>query len=174
MTDTHPVRPSCLLVYYDLITFLGVVQSHKIDILPITWQSSLERLGFGGTAEINQSFVNLQTSFAFKRVAPPGGNDTSSEDESILYQALACEISVLSHPILRDHPHISNLVAVCWDTTSEDGKVTPVLVTEKTQFGDMYQFAKSQIGQRLSSVQRLRMCYDIGSAIITMHASGKC
>jgi len=168
------VGPSHSTRLYDLVTFLGVAQSHDVDFLPITWQSALGRLGSGGTGQINQSFVNLQTSFAFKRLLPLKAQEAPGcqHSESLLYEALACEVSVLSHPALRDHPHTANLVGVCCDFTSEDGKVLPVLVTEKTEYGDMLHFAKSDLGRGLSTAQRIELCLGVGSAIVSMHAFG--
>ena len=53
---------------YDFISFLAIAQKLEIDFLPITWQSTREAIGIGGTARIDQALLNLQTSLAFKRI----------------------------------------------------------------------------------------------------------
>lgn len=53
---------------YNLIAFLAIAQKLEIDFLPITWQPALSKVGAGGTAEIRQSLIHLQMSFAFKTI----------------------------------------------------------------------------------------------------------
>lgn len=158
----------------DLLTFLETVQRLDVDFLPSVWRPNLETIGVGGTSQINQSLVSLQTSFAFKRRYEPGKYPpiNISKDEKFFYQALTAEITVLGHEPLRDHPNIVNLVGVCWDPTPGNGEVWPVLVTEKSHHGDLLQFSKSAAYHQLKTTQRLALCRDIGSAVGTMHASG--
>src|ERR1700721_2658581 len=54
--------------HYDLVAFLGLAQRLEIDFLPITWQPKLDVIGKGDTAEIWQTLINVQISFAFKRI----------------------------------------------------------------------------------------------------------
>jgi hypothetical protein len=74
-------------VHFDFLSFLGIAQSLKVDFLPITWQPALDTIGYGGTAKIRQTLVNIQMSFAFKRLI-------LTEN----FQALVAEISVLGQP----------------------------------------------------------------------------
>jgi hypothetical protein len=94
-------------VPYDFITFLAIAQRVQIEFLPITWQSTLQQVDIGGTTQINQTLMNLQTSFAFKRVA-----DSQKWDERI-FQVLIGEITMLCHPSIRAHPNIIKLQGVC-------------------------------------------------------------
>ena len=55
---------------HNFVAFLGATQALGIDFLPITWQSAMEDVGRGATAEIRQSLLSLQTSLAFKRIQP--------------------------------------------------------------------------------------------------------
>ncbi len=55
---------------YDFVSLLALAQKLRIEFLPITWQPALQGIGLGATAEIRQSLMNLQMSFAFKRVIP--------------------------------------------------------------------------------------------------------
>lgn len=168
VTSYHPapvkIKPHC-----DLISFLAVAQSCNTAFLPITWQPALDKLGAGATAEISQSLINLQTSFAFKRTAisnfPQGGllNDRT-------FQALMSEVSVLSHPSIRGHPNIINLEGICWEIPLGRDKALPVLVFQKAQLGDMEKFMRSDQGMDLSFQARLELCAHIAAAITVMHS----
>lgn len=57
--ETHQSASSTSNEEYDLLDFLGVAQSLKIDFLPITWQPALGKVGEGGTAVIYQALVNI-------------------------------------------------------------------------------------------------------------------
>lgn len=53
---------------YDFLTFLGVAQSLNLEFLPISWDAGEASIGQGGTAEISQPSISLETAFAFKRL----------------------------------------------------------------------------------------------------------
>lgn len=154
---------------YDLITFLDVVQRLQVAILPITWQTARQPVGAGATSEIKQALINLQTSFAFKCVSDMQKREQS---ETKILQALISEMTVLGHPSIRGHPNIVELQGICWDVPS-DNEVWPVLVFEKSQFGDLYNFATLPVGRDLRIDERLELCMDIGTAIIYMHLNSK-
>ena len=154
---------------YDLLDFLGVAQSLKIDFLPITWQPALDKLGEGGTAKIRQALVNLQTSFAFKHFKHP----KSAEQEFQTWRALIAEISVLGSPTIRYHPNVANIEGICWDVVSGEKKVWPVLVFEKTRYWDLSKFMASDRGKELDSKGRLDILFDIVLAVRDLHATGR-
>ena len=154
---------------YDLLDFLGVAQSLNIDLLPSTWQPTLDAVGKGGTAEIRQALINVQTSFAFKHFKHPN----SAEQESQKWRALIAEISVLGNPTIRNHPNVVDIEGVCWDTVDGGEKVWPVLVFEKTQFRDLDRFMKSGRGKELDSKSRLDMLFDVALAVRDLHATGR-
>lgn len=164
---------------YDLIAFLAVVQMMKVAILPITWQPAQEAIGKGGSGSINQASINSQTSLAFKRVSDGLKQKlkcASSEQEqkrlrADIFRALINEITVLSHPKLRNHQNIVELQGICWDV--EDNEVWPVLVFEKAQFGDFENFLELPVARDLSSTEKLSLCIDVGIAFIDMHSQGK-
>lgn len=159
-------------MHCDFISFLAICQWRGLDILGITWQPALERVGRGATAHIHQSQINPQTSFAFKRVTP----STFGSDEYTLFRTLISEVLVLGHPVIRDHANIVTLVGICWDVaTSGDGEdaVWPVLVYEKAECGDLTQFMESEVGRSLDFDQRLRLCIDIGTALMVMYSCCK-
>ena len=154
--------------HYDLITFLAVAQRMQVNILPITWQSARGLVGRGGTSRINEASVDLHTSFAFKCVL---NRQKREFPKAKIFQTLISEIVVLGHPLLREHPNIVELQGICWDVPSDE--VWPVLVFEKTQFGDLYNFLTLPVGRDLCTIERLKLCVDIGTAISDMHFNGR-
>ncbi len=156
-------------LHCDFMSFLAICQWREIDILGITWQSALNRIGSGATAHIHQSEINPQTSFAFKRITL----STFGSDEQSIFRALISEVLVLGHPVVRGHANIVKLMGVCWDIAgNDDGAYTvwPVLVYEKAECGDLCQFMESETGKGLSFDQRLELCIDIGTALMVMHS----
>lgn len=154
---------------YDFISLLAIAQKLEIDLLAITWQSTREVIGIGGTAKINQALVNLQTSFAFKRI-----KEEDKAKPELIFREVINEMIVLSHPAIQRHPNIVELQGLCWDIPSDD-KVWPVLVLEKSHFGDLYEFLRLPVGRDLSTNERLELCLNIGIAIADMHSNGtKC
>jgi hypothetical protein len=153
----------------DLLTFLAVSQSMQVDILPITWQVTRDIVGKGGTSRINEAAINVQTSFAFKCVSNKQKRETP---KARIFQTLIIEVTVLSHHLLREHPHIVELQGICWDVPADD-EVWPVLVFEKTHFGDLYNFLRLPVGRAFSIAERLKLCVDVATAIIDMHALGR-
>ena len=148
---------------YSFIAVLGLAQRLKIDLLPITWQAPLGRLGRGGQGEINQALVNLQTSFAFKCF------DHAKSDP---FRETIQEIVVLSHPLVQGHPYIVKLLGICWDIPQDD-QVWPVLVFEKTHLCDLYHFTRFGKGRHLSLEDKLKICADVGIAIRDMHLNSR-
>jgi hypothetical protein len=49
------------------VSFLDTVQWAGVDLLSISWQLGLGRVGQGGTADIFQSLVDVNTTMTFKR-----------------------------------------------------------------------------------------------------------
>lgn len=149
---------------YSFIAVLGLAQRLHVDFLPITWDEDLRPIGRGGQARINQVMMNIQTSFAFKSF-----DHQRLEDP---FREIVQEITVLAHPSIRQHPYINRLEGICWDITEND-EVWPVLVFQKTHLSDLYDFATSERGIKLSAQDRLELCADIGVAIRDMHANSK-
>ena len=163
------VRPAAQYEDYGFIALLGLAQRLHINFLPITWQSALGLVGEGGQSRINQALVNLRTSFAFKRFK---GDSSDQMSEYAPFRDIISEMIVLSYPSIRKHPHIVQLIGICWDIP-EDDQVWPVLVFQKTQLGNLCHFMRSEEGQDLSTEDRLKLCADVGIAIEDMHSASK-
>ena len=156
---------------YDLLTFLGIAQSLNIDFLPITWDAGQASIGQGGTAEISQSSVNLETAFAFKRLSPVD-SALSEAQQTTIFKALIAEVCVLGHKSARGHGNINKLEGICWDIEPESERVWPAFVFEKTQHGDLMTFMERGAGTRLDLRSRLRLCAEIATAVSDLHLSG--
>ena len=168
-TSAAPVQSGPIDGEPDLISFLSLVQKEDVNLLPITWQPALQSVGFGGTAEIKQSLINLQTSFAFKRFRRPG---VPLQNEEAIYRTLISEVLVLSHPAVFRHPNIIRLEGVCWDVPLTEDKVWPVLVFEKSRCGDLDWFMNCGAGVGLPVLGRLSLSTDILAAVVEMHTNG--
>ena len=157
---------------YDLLTFLGIAQSLNIDFLPITWDAEQASIGQGGTAEINQSSVSLETAFAFKRLSPVD-SALSEAQHTTIFKTLIAEISVLGHRSVRANGNINRLEGICWDIEPESERVWPVFVFEKTQHGDLKTFMEHGAGTSLDMRNRLRLCAEVATGVSHLHMNGE-
>jgi len=146
----------------DLIAFLSIAQKYNVDFLPITWQPALSTLGIGGSGTISQSTFMRDMPLAFKRFHIPDGQEMD-------FQPAMSEVLILSQPPIRSHPNIINLEGFCWEIKPRTEKAIPVLVYEKATW-DLQQFMKVHEGMNMSIDDRLKICVDIGGAIMTLHA----
>jgi hypothetical protein len=151
------------------LSFLETAQYNGVDLLAITWQSALDILGAGATAEVRQSLVNLQMSFAFKR---PISRYRSVEDDT-LYGWLIRETTILCHPVVRQHRNLLDLEGVCWDPSISDKFLRPVLVFKRAEYGDSHKFMTSGEGQAMSLTDRMSFAIDVIDAVIALHNAGK-
>jgi hypothetical protein len=166
---------------YDLISFLAVAQSLKINFLPLTWETARQQIGLGGTSRVSQTLVNASSSYAFKRVA---AKQIENETEDRIFQILINELVALSHPATKRHPHVTELFGISWevplkkagninDKSKIEEKAWPVLVFEKTDHGDLNTFLTSPAGRESSFVTRRDICTDVCSSIADMHRYSK-
>jgi serine/threonine protein kinase len=152
---------------HELLSFLEISQWFNIDLLSVSWQPKLGKVGVGGTSDIFQSLVNASTAFTFK-CCSTNPEETNTEQ---LYRNLKAEVMSLSHLAIQRHPNIVNLVGICWDV-KQDETVYPVLVTEKSQRGDMRMFLHTREGTEMSIQDRLHLCCEVACALDALHAAG--
>lgn len=161
------------LSHCDLVSFLANAQCEGVDILPVTWQPALENVGEGGTAQINQSIINARLNFVFKRTNVSSLVSQDSRRDLLTYHALISEVRVLRSRLIRDHPNIVQLQGICWDPISDPETVRPVLVFEKAHFGDMKAYMGTNLGQSLSTDDRIQLIIALASALQLMHSRGE-
>ena len=152
---------------HTILSVLYVAQQYDVDIVPTTWEVALPTIGQGGTASVHQSNLNLQTSFAFKRLSDYRMKTRKSTDN---YKNLIAELRILSMPAIRSHPHIITVEGFTWDIL--DGDVWPVILFEKGGLGNLEEFARSEAARSLPILRRLEICYKIADAVETVHAQG--
>lgn len=182
--DTIPI-PS-MNRHNHLLSFLAIAQIYVIEFLHELWDRDLGPIGFGASAEVRTKFVSDFKDFAFKRHRASGLSSVSlkpdcnlddyneylSNNESV-YNALVSELTVLSHPSIRYHQNFVQLEGICWETSSDGKEIWPVLVLEKANLGDMWNFGQSPEGRQLSLKDRLLLCLDVATALSTLHENGK-
>ncbi|KAM0797076.1 kinase-like domain-containing protein [Usnea florida] len=161
-------NPKLKRIPYDATTFIAAVSELEIDHFPFTWYFGMGELGRGKTAQIQQSVINLETQFAFKRFTFPGSEEPN---EAQIIRAALIETLALSHPALRDHPNILKLHGVCWDISSSGNLFRPVLVVEKTSLGDLGHFM-SKHGSAIDGNTRVEMCADVIRVVANLHING--
>ena len=147
---------------HNFISFLTLAQAFDHNFLAYTWQPALGPIGRGYTAAIRQAIASLQATFAFKVF------DRHRPRYSV-FEELITEITVLGNYSIRTHPNILPLQGICWDVL-HDGTVLPVLVTEKTTFGNLAEFFGSNLEAARSIDLRLYLCTGLLAAIIELHA----
>lgn len=167
--EAHQSASSTSDQEYDFLDFLRVAQSLQIDFLPITWQPAMDKVGEGGTAKIRQALINVQMTFAFKHLMHP----RSSMEESRNLHALIAEISILGHPVVRNHPCVADILGICWDVIDSGEQVWSVLVFEKTSCGDLHRFMTSGPGKDLGPKNRLDLLFDVALAVRDLHTIGR-
>ena len=151
-------------VQSDLIAFLSIVQKCDVDYLPITWQPALGTLGVGGSGTIHQSTFMTKKPLAFKQLHHSEGSDCN-------FLPLMSEVLILSQPPIQNHPNIVDLEGICWEVKRWTERAVPVLVFEKASW-DLQQFMNVREGMDMVVEDRLKICADIGGAILALHAYG--
>jgi serine/threonine protein kinase len=149
----------------DFLDVLAAASNLNIPFLPIIWQIARASVGIGGTSSIRQAPIDIQADLAFKLVKD---DEKSLGSRSDILALIRNEIQILSHPRLRAHPNIVDLLGICWDIPDKDA-VWPVLVFEKSYFGDLRRFVGLPIWKELCVKDRLKVCIDIGNALAEMH-----
>lgn len=151
--------------HYDLISFISIARFNHVDFLPNTWDQGCNSLGRGATGDVQQSVVNLKTSFAFKRFTNP--------HKEIMYRELISEVTLLMQTSIIEHPNIVDLKGITFELDDETGDICPVLVFKRAQFGSIRTFMETGGGREMGFLHKIKICSEIGSAIMAMHTSGE-
>ncbi|KIV99994.1 uncharacterized protein PV09_08351 [Verruconis gallopava] len=150
----------------DFLDVLATANSLEIPFLPIVWQMARTSIGLGGTSSIRRAPVDVQTELAFKLVKE---DQKALQSQSNILGQIRNELELMSHPRLRSHPNIVDILGLCWDIPDRD-HVWPVLVMEKSYFGDLNGFSKLPVWQDLDACDKLKICLGIGNALAEMHS----
>jgi protein tyrosine kinase len=159
-------------IHCDLLSFLSVTQKLNVNMIKVTWQTGLDRLGTGASSAIQQAQIDKQLHMAFKRiVAPIEGTtiDTEQQDRE-RFRALTLEVVALE--TLRQHPYVVDLLGMTNETDPDSYQVWPVLLMERAEKGSMAHFLTSDEGQLLSAEEKLSLCRHIAQACKGMHELG--
>ena len=149
--------------------FLSLAQSFGLEFMPITWESGREVLGRGASGHVNQSLIDIRTSLAFKRPTIDGQNKLAVRE---LLREWMLEVAILNDPKIQQHPNIIELEGIAWEIDHSCSTILPVLVYRRSQLGTLGGYIEANIG-KLSLNQRLKLCFDLASALEMLHSCSK-
>jgi hypothetical protein len=151
----------------DMIGFLALIHIYSIDIAFISWDGVRGVLGKGGTARVHQSMELPRVNLAFKRLGVRHKTEMNQE-----YRILMSEILTSADDNTRNHPHLACLEGVTWELQPDTRLVMPVLLFEKADCGDLYNFLRSSKAHLLTFEQRLQLCQDVATGLRGLHEYG--
>lgn len=154
----------------------GKKTTHFTEDVGIMCQNSVY-IGHGSQFEVrrvtlccNQGFYMQKSvlSGAYRRRVLRKKWDKRGDDR--LIQAVLLEYRALSHPPIRQHPNIVDILDLAWETDPENWKVKwPVLVLEYADQGTMTAFLAQS---KFSIETRTKLCLDIACGLTVLHESG--
>ena len=144
--------------HHSFISLFSLAVQLKIDFLDVTWQPALQPLGTGASSEISASnMLTKNLTFAFKRtVARPDQMEAAATTiDKARLRSLICEILVLTHPAIREHPNVTSLLGISWEF--HEGTVWPVPAVIKSSKHPTRPFPKpARIGTYPSRPRSIR------------------
>jgi hypothetical protein len=158
--------------HHNFISFVSLAHQLEIDFMDVTWQPALHLLGVGGSSQIHVSnLVTKQLTFAFKSTIPRRGRPQLSlmGADRQRFRSLVCEVLVLRHPEVRDHPNITSLLGISWDF--RNNSVWPVLVFPKADEGSLEDFIHGSKGTNAFLEDLIRICADIALGLDSLHGN---
>lgn len=169
----------------NLLSFLAVVEYYDFDYIDVKWKQGLDVLGAGGTATVRELYITENYMLAYKRhkalealqydkfgEKKKNLSDSASPDlAEKVFNEMVAEVTVLGHPLIRNHQNIVGLAGIYWEI-AENSVPWPILVFDKAHRGDLWSFAKSSEGLQMNFKDRLGICLDIAQAISALHALG--
>jgi hypothetical protein len=155
--------------HHSFISLFSVAQQLEVDIQEATWQPALGTLGAGASSHISLSNrITSRLAFAFKRRKL---TDNSPEAIRKRYRGLICEILILRHPAVREHPNITSLQGIAWEF--DQGVAWPVLVFPEASHGSLANFIQGGGGKTASLEELLRICAGCGLGLEALHRNGR-
>ena len=152
-----------------LVDFLSIAHQLGVYFIPVSPQNSLGALGRGISGLVTQSIVDVTTNFAFKQFVGSRSDEESFIDT--IYSSIITEVRVMQHDLIKQNPHIVDLVGVCWDIDLTSKRVWPVVVTNKADYGNLEDFLYEN--QNLTSNMKFQLCAYIAEAVELLHSCGK-
>ena len=166
-SNINLLQISNTFIKHNFLSFLATAQTLEIEFLPITWQSTRQKIEKSDIFKIHEVSANIRMSFAFKRIK----DDEKSKNIETIFQMFKNEIIVLNHSSIQKHSNIVKLQNICWDIF--DDKIWSILMFEKFQFDDLYSFATRSVEKKLNIYHRFKLCVEIENVITYMHFHDK-
>ncbi|KAH6891535.1 hypothetical protein B0T10DRAFT_605779 [Thelonectria olida] len=156
--------------------YCGKITTHFDDDVGIVGQNSVY-IGKGSQFEVrrvtlccNRGFYVQKSALAIAYEERLSWRKSERRDEKKLIQALFLEYRALSHPPIREHPNIVDILDLGWETDPKDWIVKwPVLILEYADQGAMTAF----LAQMKFSLETMtKLCLDIARGLTTLHDCG--
>jgi hypothetical protein len=158
--------------HFDLLSFLSIARKFGVDLVKVTWQSGLARLGSGATSAVQQAQIDSELNLAFKRSIAQDPDTAMNTDTLVLERFKALMFEVIALETLRSHPGVVNLLGITWETEASTGQIWPVLLTERSKLGTMAEYLGSENGKQCTMDARMDLCGQIMKACQAMHKLG--
>ncbi|KFY99987.1 hypothetical protein V498_00364 [Pseudogymnoascus sp. VKM F-4517 (FW-2822)] len=116
--------------------------------------------------------MDAEFNLAFKRSMAWSEEDFADTDQQEVarYKALIYELIALE--LLSMHPNVIDLLGITWETDADTEQVWPVLLTERSIYGTMADFLRSEDGVELDCRAKLDLCTDVARACQALHTLG--
>jgi len=113
-------------------------------------------------------------SFVYKSLrhySSPADGKNPRDRRAARLENVLLEIQVLTHPSLRNHENIANLVGFGWELNCLDEKSHvfhwPFVILEYAQFGSMVELFDQE---NIDFETRRRLCVDVGQGLLALHS----
>ncbi|RYP54781.1 hypothetical protein DL768_000509 [Monosporascus sp. mg162] len=109
-------------------------------------------------------------SAAYRRQSSWMKREKEKEEEEQLIRAVFLEYRALTHPPIKEHPNIVDILDLGWETDPRHWKVKwPVLILEYSDQGTMEAFLAQY---KLSLETRTKLCLDVARGLTMLHECG--
>lgn len=146
--------------------FLRNVRDHDVGI----FASATQQLGRGSTFAVRRSAISEHKDVVFKSSLQTG-QKISNAAESQRLENILLELRVLTHPPIRRHKNIVDLIQVGWEGDSYDVfRKWPVLVVEYADRGTLLDYFDHE--PALPFFTRRKLCSDVAAGLLALHDCG--
>jgi serine/threonine protein kinase len=170
----------------DFVTLVSLVcniyQNSEHDLIPVQqFHPDAERHEDGGhTCIVSQRAISTSAASKYKR----GATDSLAEDivvkrtrQSVLepqssgLKSLINELSIRTHPPIRNHPNIVKFKGIAWDFEDDEAtKPRPLLLEELAPQRSLEGFWTKYKFVRMTFQSNIELCLDIAQGLAALHA----
>ena len=146
--------------------FLQNIEDHDLGLF--TYATRF--ISHGATFTVRRTIMPEHKSVVFKSTVQ-GKMKIDSEDEALRLETILLELRVLTHPPLRRHKNIINLLTVGWEGDAFDHfRKWPVLVVEYADRGTLVDYFDHETSLPFPARQSISL--DVASGLHALHECG--